>query len=322
MVPARDIGLLWLKVGEVDGLWNLAEDNLPEITAMPDAVVHPAAGAGVERLILNTSCPSGPQQGDPACKHPVLGDLRVRRAIDLAIDRQTLVDELLGGKTTVATSILPAGPYAVHLPREGPDPAAARRLLDEAGWAVGADGIRVNADGVRASLAFTTTTGARLREQAQALIRQQLLTVGIELNIANLPSPMLFGSWQDGAPMARGSFDIAMFTITSPIDPQADLYNLFHSSRVPTERVRAGQNYQRILDPALDTALDAAGSAVDEAKRAAAYRVVAERVDADKGHLPLYRRLEIDAYHQRVKGHAPNIWSDFTWNAEDWWIER
>ena len=81
-VPARDIGILWL---------------------------------------LNTSCPSGPQQGDPACKHPVLGDPRVRRAIDLAIDRKALVDELLSGKTSVATSVLPLGPYAVQLPRREPD---------------------------------------------------------------------------------------------------------------------------------------------------------------------------------------------------------
>jgi len=321
MVPARDIGILWLKVGEVDALWNLAEDNILDIDAIPDVVLDPAIGNGIERLILNTSCPSGPQQGDPACKHPVLGDLRVRRAIDLAIDRKALVDELLAGKTTVASSILPLGPYAVQLPRGEADPAEARRLLDEAGWRVGSDGIRVNDGGVRASLSYTTTTGARLREQAQALIKLQLQAVGIEVNIENLPSPMLFGSWQDGAPMVRGNFDIMMFTITNTIDPQSDLYNLFHSSRVPTERTRAGQNFQRIVDPEIDAALQAASSTPDDAKRAAAYRVVAERADADKGHILLYSRLELDAYNKRVKGHAPNIWSEFTWNAEDWRIE-
>ena len=48
--------------------------------------------------------------------------------------------------------------------------------------------------------------------------------------------------------MKRGNFDIVMFTITTPIDPQADMYNLFHSSRIPSDRVRAGQNFQRIVD--------------------------------------------------------------------------
>jgi peptide/nickel transport system substrate-binding protein len=302
-------------------LWGLAEDNIAEIEAIPHATLNPAVGNGVERLILNTSCPSGPQQGDPACRHPVLGDLRVRQAIDLAIDRKALVDELLAGKTTLAPSVLPLGRYAVQLPTAATNPAEARRLLDEAGWRVGSDGIRVNDAGVRASLAYTTTTGARLREQAQALIKLQLEAVGIELKIENLPSPLLFGSWQDGAPMMRGTFDVVMFTITNQIDPQADLYNLFHGSRVPAERNRAGQNFQRILDPELDAAIQAASATVDEAKRAAAYRVVAERVDVDKGHILLYSRLELDAYSKRVKGHAPNVWSDFTWNAHDWWLE-
>jgi peptide/nickel transport system substrate-binding protein len=169
MVPARDVGILWLKVGEVDALWNLAEDNIPEIEGIPDAVLNPAIGNGIERLILNTSCTSGPQQGDPACKHPVLGDVRVRRAIDLAIDRKSLVDELLAGKTTVASSIIPLGPYKAQIPRSDTDPNEARRLLEEAGWRMGPDGVRVNDQGIRASLAYTTTTGARLREQSQAL---------------------------------------------------------------------------------------------------------------------------------------------------------
>ena len=57
---------------------------------------------------------------------------------------------------------------------------------------------------------------------------------------------------------------------------------------------------------------------MDEAKRAAAYKVIAERVNADKGHILLYSRLELDAFNKRMKGHAPNIWADFTWNTEDW----
>ncbi len=320
MVPARDVAILWLKVGEVEGLWNLAEDNIPEIEAIPDAVLIPAPSNRVERLVLNASCPSGPQQGDPACRHPVLGDLRVRQAIELAIDKRAIVDELLFGWASVASSILPFGPYAVSLPPSETDPGKARRLLEEAGWQLGPDGIRVK-DGVRASLAYATTTGDRLREQTQALIQTQLQAVGIELRIENAPSPILFGGWQDGAARARGNFDIAMYTISIPLDPQASLHNLFHSSRVPSERVRNGQNVHRIIDPELDAALQAAGSTVDEAQRAAAYRIVAERADAGKGHILLYTRLDLDAFRKNLKGHTPNIWSDLTWNAQEWWLE-
>ena len=317
LVPAKDIGILWLKTNEAEVLWNLAEDNFAEIDGIPDTTMNPAPSNQIERLILNTSCSSGPQQGDPSCKHPVLGDVRVRQAIELALDRKSLVDELLAGRTKIASSIIPFGPYAVQLPLVERNPSEARRLLEEAGWASGPDGIRVK-EGERASVGFLTTSGDRLREQSQALIKGQLQEVGIEFRIETVPSAILFGSWADGAVRSRGNFDVVMHTINTPIDPQADLFNLFHSSRVPSDRVRAGQNYQRILDPELDAALAAASSTVDESKRAAAYRTVAERVAADKGHILLYSRLELDAFNKRVKGHTPNIWSNFTWNAEDW----
>ncbi len=320
IVPARDVAILWLKVGEVEGLWNLAEDNIPEIDAIADGVLIPAPSNRIERLVLNASCPSGPQQGDPACKHPVLGDVRVRQAIELAIDKRAIVDELLFGRASVASSILPFGPYAAALPRTETDPPRARQLLEEAGWQVGSDGIRVK-DGVRASLSYATTTGDRLREQTQALVQLQLRAVGIEVRSDNLPSAILFGGWQDGAARARGNYDIAMYTISMPLDPQAALHNLYHSSRVPSERVRNGSNVHRILDPELDAALLAASSTVDETQRAAAFRIVAERADAGKGHILLYTRLDLDAFRKSLKGHEPNIWADFTWNTEDWWLE-
>jgi peptide/nickel transport system substrate-binding protein len=321
IVPARDVAILWLKVGEVDVLWNPSEDTMPEIEAIPDVQLDSAPSSRVERLVLNTSCPSGPQQGDPACRHPVLGDPRVRQAIELAIDKQALVDELLQGRASPAPSVLPFGPYAVALPRPGADSERARRLLEEAGWVVGGDGIRVR-DGVRASLSYTTTSGDRLREQAQALLQTQLSAVGIELRIENVPSPILFGGWQDGAALMRGNYDIAMYTFSMGPDPQATLFTNFHGSQVPTERVRNGRNVHRIVDPELDAALQLAASTVDEAKRAEAFRAVAERADAGKGHILLYSRLVLDAYKTSVKGHAPNIWDNLTWNAKDWWLER
>jgi peptide/nickel transport system substrate-binding protein len=321
VVPSRDVAILWLRAGEIDGLWDVSEDDIEVMQAIPDVVVDPAPGRAVERLVLNTSCPSGPQQGDPACPHPVLADVRVRQAIELAIDKKTIVDQLLAGKTRVAGSVIPVGAYATAVPPSEHNPARAVQLLEEAGWRPGPDGIRVK-DGTRASLSYATTTGNRLREQTQQLIQEQLRAVGIELRIENLLPPILLGSWQDNAPRARGNFDMLMCTITLGEDPYEGLFNLFHSSSVPTERARGGQNYHRILNPELDQALEAAGSAVDETARKAAFATVAKLVDADKGHILLYQRLDLDPFKSQVKGRGVNIWSDFTWNAQDWWIEK
>ncbi len=323
VVPSRETSVQAFKTGEIDVLWNLAESNIPEFEAIPDAVLKPTPSPRVERLILNASCPSGPQQGDPACPHPVLGDPRVREAIELVIDKKALVDKLLYGKTTVGTSVIPIGWFAPTLPASAYDPTRSRQLLEQAGWVPGPDGVRSKND-VRARIEFGTTTGDRLREQTQQVIQEQLKDVGIEVEIKNAPSAVVLGAWQDNAPRARGNFDMLMWTTNvEGLDPQGHLYGYFHSSQIPTEQSRGGRNYHRIIDPELDRALEIAESTLDEPTRKAAYQTVAERVNADRGHIVLYDRLLINAYKRNVKGWNVNVYdNNVTWDSAAWWLEK
>lgn len=319
IVPSREVGILWLKAREIEVLWGVIEAHIPEIEAMPDVVLDQMPGNFTEYLFLNASCPSGPRQGDPRCPHPVLGDLRVRQAVELAIDKRAIVDELLDGHARVATSILSTGPFATSLPPSEHNPGKARQLLEEAGWRVGRDGIR-DKDGVRASLTSLAAAGDNVRQQTQELVQAQLRAVGIELNVQNFRGPL--GSWRDNGPVARGNFDTFMNSGPTIIDPHPLLLNALHSSQVPTEQTPSGGNIHRIVDPELDRALEAAGATLDEAARKAAYQTVAERVDAGKGRIPLYGRLSLHAFNQRVKGWVGNIWEHFTWSTEDWWIDN
>ncbi len=321
VVPSREAAVQAFKVGEIDALWNLIEVNIPEFEAMQDAVIEPTPSSRVERLILNTSCPSGPQQGDPKCPHPVLGDVRVRQAIELAIDKKALVDKLLFGKTTVASSVIPLGWFAPQLQPSEFSPDKAKKLLDEAGWKPGADGIRVK-DGVRAHLEYGTTTGDRLREQTQQVIQEMLKNVGIEVEIKNSPSAVLLGQWQDNAPRARGSFDILMWTTNADLDPQKHMMNYFHSSRIPADNNRTGQNFHRVADPEIDKAVESAGATLDENARKGSYKTAAEKINTDKGHIVLYNRLEIDAWKKYVKGHKMDVWDYMGWDTANWWLDR
>src|SRR5690606_11750382 len=91
--------------------------------------------------------------------HPALSDVRVRKAIVMAIDRQEIVDTLLYGRTTVAVNELGTTPYFNDSLAPLPfDPQQAAELLDEAGWLVGSDGVREK-DGRRLSLTHITTAG-------------------------------------------------------------------------------------------------------------------------------------------------------------------
>jgi peptide/nickel transport system substrate-binding protein len=321
IVPSREASIQAFKVGEIDALWNLSESNIPEFQTMADTIIQPTPSNRVERLVLNASCPSGPGQGDPNCPHPVLGDLRVRQAIELAIDKKALVDKLLYGKTTVASSVIPLGWYAPSLPTSEYNPEKAKRLMQEAGWKPGPDGIQVK-DGVRAHIEFGTTTGDRLREQTQQVIQELLRGIGIEVEIKNTPSPVLLGNWQDNAPRARGNFDMLMWTTNADLEPQRHLVSYFAGDQVPTEQSRSGRNYHRIVDAELDKAFELANSTSQEAARKAAYKTAAERINADKGHVVLFNRLEIDGFKKHLKGHVVNIWDYMAWDTQNWWLDK
>ena len=107
--------------------------------------------------------------------NPILADIRVRRALLMGINRQSMVDKLMGGHVPIADSFIsPLQPiYNAEVPAYPYDPARARALLAEAGWTPGEDGICRNAAGERLSLEFTTSTGVRSRELLQQVMQSE-----------------------------------------------------------------------------------------------------------------------------------------------------
>ena len=83
---------------------------MPEFEDNPDITIVGAPGPGTERFVFNLADPTLDATDDPFNNpHPILGDLRVRQAIQYGIDKQFLVDELLFGATTVGVSELSLG---------------------------------------------------------------------------------------------------------------------------------------------------------------------------------------------------------------------
>jgi len=318
IVPSRETGVAMLKTGEVDVMWDLVEDLIPQIEGNADLNQWISPSINIERLILNLSKPGEP--ADPAVPHPALGDLRVRQALNAAIDKQQIVDALLHGQARLINSPIPIGWAADDSIQPGEyDPDAANELLEQAGWVdTDGDGIREK-DGRPLQLTVISTSGNALRERIEQVLQAQLKTVGIELRIENVASSVLFGKWADNSPRAQGNFDMLLYSTGPSVDPDPHLYSYFHSTQIPTTANKGkGANYSRYANPQVDAALDTARNNPDLEARRAEYQKMAQLIAQDLPHIMLYARLNINVFRSNVAGYTVNAWENLTWDTQNW----
>jgi peptide/nickel transport system substrate-binding protein len=318
-VPSSQVALAQLQAGEVHAMWNLTEAQTPDVEKTAGLSLQVVPGPSVERIEMNTA--ANKEFTDPNSVHPVLGDIAVRKALLYATPKQQLIDKLLFGKAKPGASPVSQGWAAYREPQEGYDPAKANKVLDDAGWVKGSDGIR-SKGGVRASLTYTTTTGDQLRERVQQVLVDEWKAIGIEVKITNQPSAVfLAGSCSAKDPRKLGTYDIDMFASTPSIDPHSTMLR-YHSKRIPTQADCAGENYTRFKNPAADAAIDAAGATLDLEKRKASYATALKALNDAYVIIWLYDRANIDARVNALQGWEPNVWRRFTWNMQEWWMKK
>ena len=331
-VPSVDVGLNLLKSGQVDVMWNLSEAVLPIVEKMSGIKSVSKASTSSERLVLNLADPKIDATPDPLNNpHPILGDLRVRQAMQFAINKQQISDTLLFGKASVATSDVHAGWATCELKPSEFSLDKAKQLLTEAGWVPGADGIRVAKgakfakDGTRMRLKYQTTSGDKLREDTQQIILDQLKQIGVEVYIENVPSDVLFGTWASGAFRRHGQFDIIQFSPNPDIaDPHSHMYQYYDSAMMPMASNKgAGANYSRWVNKEADKAIEQAGGILDLKQRHDLYCQSAQLIANELPVIFLYNRSTSSGYSERVQNfvgyNASN--PDFGANAANWWLK-
>lgn len=164
------------------------------------------------RGISLPSIAAGQTKADGANEYPagndVTCDLAVRRAINYGVDRQAMIDNVLNGHGTPAYSVCDSSPWGSPDMKVETDIEAAKKLLDEAGWASGEDGIR-SKDGVRAAFDMYYASDDSVRQALAAEFADQMKELGIEVSIKGaswddiylreFSSPILWG-WGSNAP--------------------------------------------------------------------------------------------------------------------------
>lgn len=317
VVPDRNTVIAQAKTGDIQVGVDYTEAQIPEMENVPGVTLTITPTQNYERYHFTMVT-----HDDASVPHPIFGDKQVRLALTHAIDRQTIIDQILFGKTVIAHNELDNSKYAnTAIEPFAFDPEMAKKLLDEAGWVPGADGIREK-DGVRLSFTHGTTSGNQTRETIQALAQANFKDVGAEMTIANQPASKFFGGFNDGGGWLDRTIDMVGFTNGLPSsDP--NIRPFWHTEMIPTVEEPGGFNHSGLTNPDLDDLLDAQLVEFDEAKRIDLLMQAQQIIHDEVPMIPMYDRVSIHSVSERVKGFNPSPFGGVTgviWNVQDWSI--
>lgn len=267
--------------GEADAMDNIPppQDNIRRVAADPGLRLVPVPSPTIGYLLFN--------QRDPRARerpHPILGDIRVRRAIGLALDRQLLVRVVFGSYGEV-----PYGPASPILwirhgtPKpERQDVARARRLLAEAGWRDrDGDGV-LDRDGRPLALTLSVPNTSGIRKQMSVLIQEQLRGVGVGLEIQQLDFPV----WNERR--TAGRFDLDFAAVSQDPSP---------SGLSQSWSCNGANNVARYCDPGVDSLIDDAVRGRGDP--AQSWHAVLRQIEADAPAVFLYAPTYVYAVNRR-----------------------
>ncbi|WP_308797950.1 ABC transporter substrate-binding protein [Agromyces silvae] len=280
-----DVATAQLGTGELD-LVQVSPLDMGTVETLPGVTVEASPSAGFNRLGVNGS-------------KPYLADPRVRQALVQAIDRQGIIDGVLGGyASALNTSIMTPWAIPDDLDEYEYDADAAAALLAEAGWDPAQE------------IALSWVPGQRDRDQMATVIIENLQAAGVNAVANQVDAGMLTDSYRNM------TFDLVLFGggVYTP-DP-ASTFPIFSCVLYPT-----GGNMTQICDEELDAAMKAGAATADQEVRAESYQEAARLENANVPYIWLNVPDTIWATTERLQGFVPH--GDFTngfWNAADWTV--
>ena len=314
-----------LQSGEYDFAWNLQVEanQLESMERGGDGVVLSAEGGMIEHMLLNFSDPNLEVAGERSsvkAPHPFLADLKVRQALALAIDRKTIVERLYGKTGAIAQFYYCEPKKYVPESTWERDTAKANMLLDEAGWQKGADGGRAK-NGKRMKVLFQTSQN-KLRQDAQAVIKKDLESLGVEVELKAVIADVFFsGDPENPDTLSHFYADLQMFAQQRGGPDDATLFlQAFHSSEVSQKSNKwARFNYSRYVSKEFDALHEAASRELDPIKFGEAVKKMSLHLRDDVAVIPLVERSEVSGASKSLRGIKLSGWAATIWALPFWY---
>jgi peptide/nickel transport system substrate-binding protein len=289
--------------GQVDVLRSMADKKQLQVSFATPPVMEELA-FGIRPAVYDTGSKTAYTN-----RPDYLGDVRVRQAIAMCVDRQKVVDSVLQGLSKVPASFVPAGDplYNSSVPTYSYDVTAANALLEQAGWQDTdnnpmtprlAVGVKNVPNGTPLVLEYITTSAAQ-RKQVSAIVADSLAQCGVKVNVDFLDQTQLYAAGPAGRLFGR-NFDLAEFAMGSNnTEPPCDW---FTTAEIPVASNQwVGTNVSGYSNQDFDAACQTAQqSLLDEPAHVQAYQQAQTIFSGDLPVLPLYWRLAVAAARTEV----------------------
>ncbi len=243
---------------------------------------------------------------------PLFQDARVRRAITHAIDKNELVDGVLMGLGRPATGPMKPGTWAYsdNVRRYPFDPAKAKALLAEAGWAdTDGDGI-VDRGGKPFGFTLVTNQGNAPRKKTAEIVQRRLKEIGMKVEIRIVEWSSFIKNFID----AR-DFDAIILGWSLGLDP--DGYDIWHSSKTGPKEF----NFVGYANKEVDALLEKGRRAFDKAERAKVYGRIQEILADEQPYTFLYYPEATPIVSSRIEGIDPGP-AGIGYNFPSWWVPK
>ena len=271
VIPETSTQIAELKTGGVDIVRNLAPDLIPDLKANPNTYVSTAPILRTHYIELDM-------------REPPFNKKEVRQAANYAIDRQAIVDKLMGGLGKVVPTVVNpmAFGYDPSVEAYNYDPKKAKELLKQAGFPNGTD------------ITLHTGTSAAFNRQLAEAMAEMLTEVGLRTNLKVWDPGPAWNKFFQGEGKATHGF-IGNWGYYSTFDADAILHPLYHTE--PGGWV--GKWYTRVSG--LDDLIDEGRSTIDKGKRLATYAKIQRLLKEEAPSIFLFHQHDMLGIHKRVE---------------------